>query len=125
MSTKRSIVQASQKPAIHPKAPPFGSADLAVFRRVIDDIAPDWSVELDGICADEASLIVVPDGGDDRIGPSFSVSRDTYGFRLDRVRWDTMTEIGVFGSLQDVLVAIRNQLDVFSGRTDLSRVTIH
>jgi hypothetical protein len=125
MSIKRPIAPTSQKAAIGLKSPPFGSGELAVFRRVIEEIAPDWTVELDGICTDEASLMVVPDGGDDQTGPSFAVTRETYGFRVDRVRWDVMTEVGVFTSLQDVLVAVRGQLAFFSGLEDLSKVTIH
>ncbi len=125
MSTKRSSIQTSPKAAVGVKAPPFGSADVTIFQRVIDDVAPDWTVELDGICAGEASLLVLPDGGDDQTGPSFAVSRETYGFKLDRVRWDVMTEIGVFSSLQDVLAAVRGQLAFFSGLADPSRVTIH
>jgi hypothetical protein len=125
MSNKRPITQTSQKTAIGLKAPRIGAADLEVFQSVVDDIAPDWTVELAGICADEASLIVVPDAGDDETGPSFAVTPETYGFRLDRVRWDAMTEIGVFLSLHDVLTAVRSQLAIFSGSADRPGVTIH
>ena len=43
------------------------------------EIAPDWAVELEGICDEEATLVVLPEGGDDAIGPSFVISRETYG----------------------------------------------
>ena len=53
------------------------------------EIAPDWSVELQGICAEEATLVLMPDGGDDANGPSFVISQETFGFRMDQVHWDT------------------------------------
>ena len=40
-----------------------------------------------GICANEATLVVTPEDGDDETGPSFVISRETYGLRLDQVHW--------------------------------------
>jgi len=124
MSHKRLSDRTSQKSAVALKAPPLGSADLALLQDLIDEIAPDWTVELHGICADEASLILLPDGGDDLIGPSFVVTRETDGFRLDQVRWDEMTEVGFYPSLIDILAAIRCQLAVGPGHVDRGMVTI-
>nr|WP_294512533.1 hypothetical protein [uncultured Rhodopila sp.] len=125
MAYKRSSDQTSRKSAMAPNAPPpLGAAEAAIFRSVVSIVAPDWVVELHGICTDEASLIVVPESGEDLTGPSFSVSRESYGFKLDRVRWDVMTEIGLYSSLTDVLVAIRRQLE-FCCRSEYIGVTIH
>nr|WP_294519375.1 hypothetical protein [uncultured Rhodopila sp.] len=125
MAYKRSSDQTSRRSAIAPSAPPpLGSAEAALFQRVISAVAPDWVVELHGICADEASLIVVPESGEDIAGPSFSVSRESFGFKLDRVRWDVMTELGLYSSLTDVLVAIRRQLE-FCCNSEHIGVTIH
>src|SRR5208282_6525604 len=112
MAHKRLSAQTRPASAVALKAPPLGPADLALLQDLIDEIAPDWTVELHGICADEASLILLPDGGDDLIGPSFVVTRETCGFRLDQVRWDVMTEVGFYPSLIDVLAAIRCRLAV-------------
>ena len=127
MAYKRSNDPASQKSAPAPKAPPqpLGSLELSLFRSVIGVIAPDWTVELHGFCAGEASLIVVPDSGEDLTGPSFAVTRESYGFRLDRVHWDVMTEVGVYSALPDVLAAIRRQLAFCSGVANSGSVTIH
>ena len=112
MSHKRLSDQTSQESAVALKAPPLGSADLALLQDLIDEIAPAWTVELHGIRAEEASLILLPHGGDDLIGPSFLVTRESDGFRLDQVRWDEMTETGFYPSLIDVLEAIRWRLAV-------------
>jgi len=125
MSYRRLSDQKRQDSAVVLKAPLLGAADLVPVQDLIDEIAPDWTVELHGICADEASLILLPDGGDDLIGPSFVVTRETDGFRLDQVRWDEMTEVGLYPSLIDVLAAIRCRLTVGPDHVVPSMVTIH
>ncbi len=127
MAYKRSSDPASQKSAPVPKAPtqPLGSTELSLFRSVLGVIAPDWTVELHGFCADEASLIMVPESGEDLSGPSFAVTRESYGFKLDRVRWDVMTEVGLYSTLPDVLAAIRRELAFCSDVANSGMVTIH
>jgi hypothetical protein len=110
MSTKRSLTtlnfEAPQGVSLHP----LGVADLALVQRALGEIAPDWSVELQGICADEATLVLLPEGGDDAAGPSFMISRDVAGYLVDQVHWDIVTEVGSFTSLKDVLDTIRLRL---------------
>src|ERR1700735_2435255 len=98
MSTKRSGVQTNPYVTFAAPARPIGASDLDFVQRAMDEIAPQWSVELQGICVDEATLVLLPEDGDDAMGPSFLISRETYGFRLDQVHWDVLTEYGVFGS---------------------------
>jgi hypothetical protein len=104
---------------------PFGDADLAYLQRAMAEIAPDWAVELEGICAEEATLVVVPDDGDDASGPSFVVSRETYGLRVDQVHWETMTEVGVFVSLSDVVTALQFRLAFCIDMAVPASVTLH
>lgn len=127
MAYKRSSVPTSQKPAPAPKpaSQPLGATELSLFRSVLGVIAPDWTVELHGFCADEASLIVLPDSGDDLAGPSFAVTRESYGLKLDRVHWDLITEVGLYESLPEVLAAIRRELAFCSGAANSGLVTIH
>ena len=104
---------------------PLGDADLALVRNEMADIAPEWSVELHGICADEATLVLLPEGGDDAMGPSFMISRETYGFRLDQVHWDVVTEFGVFASLNDVVAALAARLAFLPDTATPASVTVH
>jgi hypothetical protein len=105
--------------------PPLGDADLTYLRNAIEEIAPDCSVELEGICPQDATLVVVPEDGDDFAGPSFVVSRETYGLRVSQVQWDEISEIGVFASLSDVVLALEVRL-VFTLETTLPpTVTLH
>jgi hypothetical protein len=71
--------------------------------RATAKIAPDWAVALESICADETTLVLVPDDGDEKSEPSFVISQEAYGLRVDQVHWDEVTEIGVFGSFTDVV----------------------
>src|SRR5690242_12839890 len=125
MSYKRSGGQANHKPAVAVPVPPLGAADQAFFQSVINDVAPGWAVELQGICTDEASLILVPEGGEDELGPSFSVTRESYGFRLDQVQWDEMTELGIYASLREVLDTICHRLAFCADIICPDYVTIH
>jgi hypothetical protein len=126
MSTKRrsepTILVAT---AFAAQIPPLGDADLAYLQRAMAEIAPDWTVEMEGICADEAALVVVPEDGDDATGPSFVVSRETYGLRVSQLHWDTMTEMGVFASLSDVVLALHVRLAFCTDLTVPASVTLH
>ena len=91
----------------------------------MDEIAPQWSVELQGICVDEATLVLLPEDGDDSMGPSFLISRETYGFRLDQVHWDVLTELVVFGSLNDVVTTLGVRLAFIPEMAVPASVTVH
>ncbi len=125
MPIKRSGFQTSLDLPFNMPVRPLGDADLASMQFVLAEIAPEWSVELQGICAEEATLILLPDDGDDENGPSFVISRETYGFRLDQVHWDTMTEVGVFDSLTDVVSALRPRVAFCTAMAAPAGVTLH
>jgi hypothetical protein len=105
--------------------PPLGDADLALVQRAMAEITPDWAVALESIRADETTLVLVPDDGDDRSGPSFVISREAYGLRVDQVHWDEVTEVGVFASLTDALKVLRLRLAFCIDSTVPASATIH
>jgi hypothetical protein len=105
--------------------PPISGAEVALVRRAIGEAAPDWSVELQGICADEAMLVVLPEDGDEATGPSFMISRETYGLRLAQMHWDTLTEVGVFASMKNVLAALTARLAFYPDLAVPASVTVH
>ncbi len=107
MSSKRPIDQAPPASAIPVRLRPIDRMDLLLVQLMMAEIAPDWSVELQGICADEASLLLLPKDGDDAFGPSFIISRELHGLQIDQVHWDVITEVGIFASLTEVLDALR------------------
>ncbi|MDB5401953.1 MAG: hypothetical protein JWQ55_3971 [Rhodopila sp.] len=125
MSNKRPAFQTSQDLAFTVRVRPIGSADLVFMQNAMAESAPDWSVELQGICADEATLVLLPEDGDDAIGPSFMVSRETCGFRVDQVHWDVVTEVGVFTSMNDVIDVLRLSLAFCGGLEAPASVTLH
>jgi hypothetical protein len=94
------------------RAEPIGLGELRFVRDTLAEFAPDWCAELDGICSDEATIVVVPESGNDETGPSFVVSRESYGYRLDQVHWDATRGMGVFGSLADVMTVMRQCLSL-------------
>jgi hypothetical protein len=125
MSIKRPGGHLSPDLAFAMQIRPIGDGDRAFVQIAMAEIAPDWSVELHGICADEATLVLLPDGGDDTMGPSFMISRETYGFRLDQVHWDLTTEIGVFASLSDVVAMLAARLTFYPDLAVPASVTLH
>lgn len=125
MSNKRPVVQIAREPAFAVPAPPLGYAELVFMQIEMGGIGPAWSVELHGFCAGEATLVLVPEDGDDSTGPSFMITRETYGLRMEQVHWDTLTEVGVFASLNDVLEAIRPRLAFSFVGAGPAAVTLH
>ena len=89
------------------------------------EIAPEWTVELQGISSEEASLVLTPEDGDDATGPSFMISRETYGFRLDQVHWDALMECGVYASLHDVVAVLAARLAFYPDLAVPASVTLH
>ncbi len=125
MSIKRRIEPNSLVTTFAAPVPPLGDTDLALVQRAMAEIAPDWAVALESICVGETTLVLVPDDGDDRSGPSFVISREAYGLRVDQVHWDEVTEIGVFASLTDILQVLRLRLAFFIDSAVPASATIH
>jgi hypothetical protein len=125
MSTKRRLEQITFVANFAAQIPPLGDADLAYVQRAMAEIAPDWSVELEGVSTAEAVLVAVPEDGDDAMGPSFVVSRETYGLRVNQLHWDILTEVGVFSSLRDVVMALQVRLAFCTDATAPASVTLH
>ena len=107
------------------QAEPLGLSDLRYVRDVLADFAPDWCAELDGICSDEATLVIVPEHGDDETGPSFLISREGFGFRLDQVHWDEPQDLGRFSALADVMTAVQKVLAEQAGTAQAGLSTLH
>jgi len=111
MTVKRTGVGTTQSAALI-RAEPIGLTELRFVRDVLAEFDPDWTAELDGICTDEATIVAVPESGDDEVGPSFVISRESCGYRLDQVHWDTIRDAGLFASLADVMIAVRQCLSL-------------
>jgi hypothetical protein len=125
MSNKRPGNEVNAKAAFTVQVDALGQTDFVLVQRAMEDIAPDWYVELQGICANEATVILVPDSGDDQMGPSFVISREAYGLRLDQVHWDEVTEVGIFASLNDVLAALRLRWTMYASDSAPASITLH
>jgi hypothetical protein len=109
--------------ALKPAA--FSNRDLQIVEAMLADIAPQWSVELHGTSAEDTSLIILPEDGEDSLGPSLMISREDYGLRLDQIHWDELTEMGTFSTLGDVVDAIAGILQTYSDFKLPASVTIH
>jgi hypothetical protein len=110
MSLKRSSQTTIQKPVVAMPTRPLGLPELSFVEDALADSSLDWSVDLHGICEHEACLVLLPEGGDDAVGPSFVISRESFGFRLDQVHWDTMHEVGTYAALAEVTAAVQGRL---------------
>lgn len=107
MSVKRPTSDLGRPAIIAVNSSPLGTVELRAMTDALADIAPGWTVDLLGICVEEATLVVLPEGGDDRLGPSFILSREAFGYRVDQVHWDLLTEIGHFTVFSEAAATIR------------------
>jgi hypothetical protein len=86
------------------------SGDLNVVRATLREIAPGWSAELNQAGPDEATIVVMPEGANDLIGPAFVLHRLPGRVQLDQFRWDEYRKLGGFHCLDDALAAMRARL---------------
>jgi hypothetical protein len=84
--------------------------DLDVVLGVLTDIAPGWSAELNCASPDESTIVVLPEGANELLGPSFVLHRSQGGVQLDQFRWDEYRKLGGFRSLDLALAALRVRL---------------
>lgn len=125
MAIKRLNEQPNSEAASVLPVGPLGSAELLLIQLGISEIAPDWAVELLGICSEEATMIILPKSGNDAFGPSFVISRETYGLRVEQVHWDKMTDVGLFMSLDDVLQTLRVRLALYAASVAPASRALH
>ncbi len=125
MSVKRSGLAAAQGAIVVAQTKALGLPELRYVQNAMADVAPDWSAELAGICSEEATLVLLPENGDDATGPSFVISRESFGYRLDQVHWDMMHEIGVYPSLLDVMTVIQVHVGFTSLLQNADTHTVH
>jgi hypothetical protein len=124
MTVKRTSLDITQ-PITVVQPDPLGLPEQRMVSTLLEELAPEWCVELEGICADEATLVVVPQSGDDATGPSFVISRGAFGYRLDQVHWEEMREVGLFPSLDDVMAAVLHMLTLDAAHFPRHAPTIH
>lgn len=123
MSIKRTGYQTDRISASAVPARSIASDEVALVQRAMSAIAPNWSVETQA--TDDATVIVLPEDGDDAAGPTFMISRETYGFRLDQVHWDVLTEVGFFASMNDVVAALDLHLACGTAAGAPASATLH
>jgi hypothetical protein len=125
MSAKRPFIAPDNSTVTSVQPPALGVADLQTMMEALFDVAPTWTAELHGICLNEASLIIMPEGAEDLLGPSFILSRENFGYRVDQVHWDAMTEVGAFSNFGDAVSAIRHQASRWTPGCGAVNITRH
>ena len=84
--------------------------DLDAVDGMLAEIAPRWSAELTQAAIDESTIVVMPEGANDLIGPAFVLHRTHGRVHLDQFRWDEYRKLGGYRSLDDALAALRTRL---------------
>ena len=89
--------------------------DRDVIAAFVSEIVPNWSVELNQTSADDSTIVVMPEGANDLLGPAFVLHRISGFVHLDQFHWDEYRKLGRFGKLDDALAAMRERLVPLSG----------
>ena len=84
--------------------------DVDTVLALLDRIAPGWSAELNQTCPTDSTIVVMPEGANDLIGPSFVLHWHEGRIRLDQFHWDEYRKLGAFASLEDALATMRERL---------------
>lgn len=87
-----------------------GALDRALVTEMVDDTAPAWSVELAGDCAADSSLVVMPPGADDRLGPTFIIRHVGKSVHIDALQWDECHHIATVPTIRHAADSLRSRL---------------
>jgi len=90
----------------------FGQAELLIIADAVAAIAPDWSVKLSRLSADEVDLIIFPKCADDEVRPTFVIYQDRNQVHVDQVKWDVCVPIGVYPDLAEATHAMVQKLTI-------------
>jgi hypothetical protein len=93
--------------------------DLDVVVAMLAEVAPDWSAELNQAGPDESTIVVLPKGASDLIGPAFVLHRIRGRVHLDQFRWDEYRKLGGFRCLDDALVPLRARLTLLISKSEV------
>jgi hypothetical protein len=88
----------------------LGAHDLALVAEMVDDVAPDWSVEMAGDCAADSSVVVMPPGADDRLGPTFIVRHVGSSVHIDALQWDECHHIATVPTVRYAVDSLKPRL---------------
>jgi hypothetical protein len=90
--------------------------DLDVVLGQLVETAPGWSAELNQASPDESTIVIIPQGANDLIGPAFVLHRSRGRVHLDQFRWDEYRKLGAFRSLDEALAQLRTRLSPLTSR---------
>lgn len=125
MSAKRPNPASLRRPIVTIEPAPLTKAEQRSVAEALSDFTPLWAIELQGICVDDATLVVLPESGDDMLAPSFVISREAFGYRLNQVHWDRVSELGQYASLMDTVAMIRQRIRLCLPMMLSASATIH
>jgi hypothetical protein len=93
-----------------PTANTLDQEDCSILLELVNDVAPDWSVEIHTDPMGEVNLMIIPPDVDDAIGPMLVIHKAASIFHLDQFRWDEYGSLGDYLNLDDVSGAVRDTL---------------
>jgi hypothetical protein len=94
--------------------------ELNLVRAALAEVMPTWSAELNCATVDESTIVVLPPGANDLIGPAFVLHRSKGRIHLDQFRWDEYRKLGGFQSMDAALAVLRARLLSPSSPTTVS-----
>jgi hypothetical protein len=89
---------------------PLGPDHRSYLAAAVADIVPDWTVDLHAEGRADATITIMPEDGDDDLGPTLFVHCDGDTFHLDQLHGDAFSNLGAFGALSDVAHVLRGRL---------------
>ena len=84
--------------------------DLDAVLGLLAEIAPRWSAELNCSGPNDATIVILPEGANDLVGPAFVLHRSEGRVRLAQFRWDEYRKLGGFLTLDEALAVLRARL---------------
>lgn len=93
----------------------LGGNDLALVSEMVELIAPDWSVEMAGDCLADRSVVVMPPGADDRLGPTFIIRHVGTSVHIDAMQWDECEHVSTVPTVRHAVDSLRARFAAMVG----------
>ncbi|MGE4046662.1 MAG: hypothetical protein AB7F35_17515 [Acetobacteraceae bacterium] len=99
----------------------LGRRDLSFVAEAVAAVVSDWSVEFAGASDEDAVVVVMPDGADDKVGPTFMLRRTGAAVELEQVHWDQHANVATLPTLTDAVRSLQAHLCALTSPTYRTR----
>ena len=90
----------------------IGGEERDLVAAMLREVAPTWSVDVVGDFPGGLSMVIMPTGADDTLGPTWIIHNSDASIHLDQMLWDEWTHIATVPTVRHAVDSVRARLRV-------------